>query len=188
MDANGDEICVYKKCYDTCKKCSDQGVGNILEHRCDECKEGYQFDPLNIGNCVIVCPYYWYVDSTTNLFTCTTEPKCPEDKPYFTEINKGCYEECSAVVHSVQRNFYRYKKTCITQCPDNSMRDDLLYVCHSLDDEKDIFVIDAQRFFIISSNLLDESYWRKSYKKSQVLTLISLSSELYLVMKPSKSS
>jgi hypothetical protein len=87
-----------------------------------------------------MCPYYWYIDSSTNAFTCTTEAKCPDDKPYFVEINQGCVEECSAAIHNSQRYFYRYKKTCITQCPQNSMRDDLLYVCHSLDDEKDVFV------------------------------------------------
>ncbi|MBO6244361.1 MAG: hypothetical protein J6O41_07375, partial [Clostridia bacterium] len=131
-------ISTYKKCYETCKTC-DYG-GNILTHNCTLCKDGYQFDPVTAGNCVTMCPYYWYIDSTTNKFTCTKEAKCPEDKPYFTEINKGCVEECSAAFHNNLRFFYRYKKTCVIQCPENSMKDDLLYVCHSLDDERDIFV------------------------------------------------
>ena len=138
IDSSFNEKCVFKNCYETCKTC-DYG-GNILTHNCTLCKDGYQFDPVNTGNCVSMCPYYWYIDSSTNAFTCTTEAKCPDDKPYFVEINQGCVEECSAAIHNSQRYFYRYKKTCITQCPQNSMRDDLLYVCHSLDDEKDVFV------------------------------------------------
>ena len=129
---------IYKKCFETCKKCS--GEGNVINHNCTECKDGYQFDPINTGNCVIKCEHYWYIDSKTKKFICTEEPKCPEDQPYFTELNKGCVEQCSGVVHSAQMFFYRYKKTCITKCPENSMRDDLLYVCHSLENEKDIFV------------------------------------------------
>ena len=135
---NDNDECIFKQCYETCKTC-DTG-GDILKHKCTSCKDGYQFDPYTEGNCVIVCPYYWYIDSTTKEFTCTQEEKCPEDRPYFIEISKGCVEECSAAVHSSQRFFYRYKKTCITQCPENSMRDDLLYACHTLDDLNGIFV------------------------------------------------
>jgi hypothetical protein len=41
---------IYKKCYKTCKTCS--GEGDILHHRSLTCKDKYQFDPSNSGNCV----------------------------------------------------------------------------------------------------------------------------------------
>ena len=130
--------CSYKKCYETCKTC-DTG-GNNLHHNCKTCKDNFQFDPSNSGNCVELCEFFWYIDPETNKFTCSKEEKCPENLPYLTEINKGCVEECSAAFHNDERFFYRYKKTCITKCPENSLKDNLLYACHSLDDVEDIFV------------------------------------------------
>ena len=52
----------------------------------------------------------------------TNETKCPDGFPYLTELNKGCVQECSAA-YPISLTFYRYKKTCITNCPENSMKD-----------------------------------------------------------------
>ena len=127
----------YEKCYETCKTCHEPG--DVVHHHCDSCKDNYQFDPSTSGNCVEFCQFYWYIDPVTQQFTCTTEEKCPSNLPYFTEINKGCVEECSAVISNGARFFYRYKDKCVPKCPENSMEDNLLYACHSLDDVDDMF-------------------------------------------------
>ena len=133
--------CKYLKCYENCKSC--YGPGNSLNHNCITCKENYQFDPNNPGNCVEICQFYWYVDPQTNSFTCTKEEKCPDNLPYLVEINNGCVQECSAAFHNDNDEkftfFYRYKNTCVTKCPENSIRDSLLYACHSLDQVEDVF-------------------------------------------------
>ena len=129
--------CSYEKCYPTCKTCS--GPGDVIHHNCITCRDNFQFDPSTSGNCVELCQFYWFIDPETNQFTCTTEEKCPETLPYLTDINKGCVEECSAAYSNEARFFYRYKNSCVTKCPENSLEDNLLYACHSLDDVDDIF-------------------------------------------------
>ena len=157
------EKCIYNKCYETCKTCSQSG--NYLQHNCDTCKDNYQFDPSKDGNCVELCEFYWYIDPKTNNFTCTKEKKCPENLPYLTELNKGCVEQCSAAYHKDESFFYRYKNTCITKCPENSMKDNLLYACHSLDDVEDIFTYMSNYISqgLYSENLLLYSNDNKKY-------------------------
>ena len=137
MNIEIDGTCTYKKCYYTCKSCN--GEGNSENNNCIHCSEGYQPDPKNSGNCVKVCEYYWYIDPTTDKYTCTESSSCPRQMPYLAILTKECVSDCIYAYNSVTTALYKYQKTCVAQCPDNTMKDNLLFACYSLDDSKEIF-------------------------------------------------
>ena len=133
--------CVYKKCYSTCKSC--YGNGNINYHNCIQCKNNFQKDPTpgNTRNCVIVCQFYWYIDIDTNEYKCTDEDTCPEGYSYLNKLNKQCVSNCYTAFSGAGQLqlIYSFEYTCLFQCPGNTMRDDYLHICHSLDDVPDVF-------------------------------------------------
>ena len=59
-----DGKCVFKKCHENCKSCS--GEGNDINNKCLSCKDNFQFNPEQSGNCVEICKYYWYLEQGTN--------------------------------------------------------------------------------------------------------------------------
>ena len=158
-------VCVYKKCYESCKKCN--GYGNVDNHNCIICKDNYQFDPYNSGNCIRICEFYWYIDSVTNILECTSDEKCPEGYPYLSKLNKQCVSDCFYAYHNGLNRFYTYKDTCVFQCPENTMKDDILYICHSLDDVEDVFIYVPNYLSpitgIYKNNLLIYSNDKKNY-------------------------
>ena len=137
MIENPDNTCNYEKCYISCKSCS--GSGDAENNNCIYCADGYQPDPQITGNCVKMCQYYWYIDPSTNKFTCTEGASCPRQMQYLAELNKECVSDCIYAYNFNTIALYKYKKTCVTQCPDNTMKDNLYYICHSLDDSVDVF-------------------------------------------------
>ena len=137
MSINDDDSCSYKKCYISCKFCN--GEGNSVNNNCISCAEGYQPDPNNEGNCVKICDYYWYTDPTTGKFSCTQGATCPRNLPYLAEISKECVQDCIYAYNFNTIALFKHNKKCVTQCPDNTMKDNLNYACYSLDDSKDIF-------------------------------------------------
>ena len=137
MSSNVDGKCEYKKCYISCKVCN--GQGDSVNNNCVSCADGYQPEPNNNGNCVEICEYYWYIDPDTNKYTCTESAKCPQSLPYLALVNNECVSDCIYAYSFSTVALYKYQKTCLTQCPDNTMRDNLYYNCYSLDDSRDIF-------------------------------------------------
>ena len=137
MVTNVDGSCTYEKCYISCKSCTT--LGTATDNKCIYCADGYQPDPYISGNCVKECQYYWYLDTSTNKFTCTSGRSCPRQLPYLVELNNQCVSDCIYAYNFGTISLYKYKKTCVTQCPDNTMKDNLYYSCHSLDDSKDVF-------------------------------------------------
>ena len=137
MVTNPDNSCTYKKCYISCKSCTTWG--DSQNNNCIFCADGYQPDPYITGNCVKICQYYWYMDPATNKFKCTEGASCPYQLKYLVELNKQCVSDCIYAFNFNSISLYKYKKTCVTQCPDNSMKDNLYYICHSLDDSRDVF-------------------------------------------------
>ena len=132
-----DGKCVYNKCYESCKSCS--GTGNVLNHNCLSCRENFQFDPNNPGNCVEICKYYWYIDPNTNKFSCTKEAKCPNNLPLLVMLNNQCVSNCIYAYYSGDYLLYKYKNTCLVQCPENTMKDNLLLSCYYLDNVEEVF-------------------------------------------------
>ena len=137
LKINPDGSCEYEKCYISCKSCT--GSGDSENNNCIYCDEGYQPDPQIEGNCVEICKYYWYINPLTNKYTCTEDASCPRLLPYLAELTKQCVADCIHAYSFNSINLYKYKKTCVTQCPDNTMKDFLYYVCHTLDDSKEVF-------------------------------------------------
>ena len=137
MNPEPDGSCTYKKCYYTCLSCN--GEGNSENNNCINCAEGYQPDPQYEGNCVKVCDYYWYIDPTSQKYTCTEGASCPRQLPYLAELTKECLSDCIYAYNFETTALYKYQKTCVIKCPENTMKDNLLYACYSLDDSKEIF-------------------------------------------------
>lgn len=158
--------CVYKKCYRTCKSCF--GDGNDIDHNCKVCKNNYQFDPnpSNSRNCVIICQFYWYLDLDSDEFKCTDDEKCPESYPFLNKLNKQCVNNCFSAFRDGQlKLIYSFENTCYYQCPGNTMRDDILHICHSLDNVQDVFE-NVQNYIsqsTIVNNLLIYSSDKKKY-------------------------
>ena len=129
--------CVFNNCYETCKTCTNAGNSNF--HNCLTCKEGYQYDLIQSGNCVKLCEYYWYMDTigTDQIFTCTLEPECPIAFPYLVTINNQCVSGCSSANYGYP--LFKYKNTCLVKCPQNSMEVSSSRTCYSLDNEVEVF-------------------------------------------------
>ena len=109
----------YKKCYDTCKKCS--GPGNETNHNCDQCIDNYIFlkDPLvKQNNCLIKCHNYYYFDQN-NKYSCTQSNKCPDNYKLIKNKEK-CINECI----NDNKYIYEYNDECVEDCPSNIKKDD----------------------------------------------------------------
>ena len=106
---------IYKKCFDKCKYCND--TGNILEHNCTECFQGFT---LNDTNCYEICQYFYYFDEN-NIYHCTEENKCPNNYLIIKEKNE-CIIKCeNDVIYK-----YEHKGEClnhpyIPKCDNSSM-------------------------------------------------------------------
>ena len=99
----------YKKCYESCKYCSD--LGNNIQHKCIECKSGMikEFE----SNCYNKCPenqYYYFDDS--NEYHC--DSNCPEGYKLITSKNK-CTKDC----RNESPYIYEYEGKCLEECPQN---------------------------------------------------------------------
>ena len=159
--------CVYKKCYTTCKSCYGDGDNN--DHNCITCKNNYQMDPTpgKSRNCVIVCQFYWYLNVVTNEYECTDDEECPSGYPFLNKLTKQCVRNCFIAFGGAGQLqlIYSFENTCLFQCPGNTMRDDILHICHSLDDVQDVFT-HVQNYISQSTkanNLLIYSSDRKKY-------------------------
>ena len=137
MNEEVDGSCTYKKCYSSCLSCN--GDGDADNNNCIYCAEGYQPDPQTDGNCVKICDYYWYIDETTQKYTCTTGASCPRQKSYLAELTKECVSDCIYAYSSSTAALYKFGKICVLKCPENTMIDNLLYACYSLDNSKEVF-------------------------------------------------
>ena len=88
---------IYKKCYKTCKKCSERG--NAENHKCSEC---YLNSTLNCTNCYEKCDYYYYFDKAKE-YHCTQKEECPN------EYNKLIIEKKKCIDNCINDNIYKYE-------------------------------------------------------------------------------
>ena len=110
----------YKKCYDTCKKCS--GPGTSTNNNCDKCANGYNFldeSFVNDKNCFEICNYYYYFNDN-NQYTCTVSDSC--DYNYkLIRLKKKCINECRN--DHENKYIYEYNDECVEECPSNVKTD-----------------------------------------------------------------
>ena len=79
---------IYKKCYKTCKKCSERG--NVENHKCSEC---YLNSTLNGTNCYEKCDYYYYFDKDKE-YHCTQKEECPNEYSKLIIEKRRCIDNC----------------------------------------------------------------------------------------------
>ena len=101
---------VYKKCYESCKKCYFEG--NRTNHNCIECKENFTFynNSISVNNCYENCDYFYYFD-ILNEFHCNET--CPNEYNKTLINSKQCVDECK----NIDIYKYEYNNTCYQHCP-----------------------------------------------------------------------
>ena len=119
----------YQPCYINCASCLYGG--NYEINNCTSCDEvNYIKNPDNENstNCLIKCKYYYYLFH--DIYTCTLEPKCPDDYNYIIKNKSKCIDDCK------NDNEYRYKYNgeCFKICPNNT-RDNYDYICKDINNE-----------------------------------------------------
>ena len=104
----------YKPCYKTCLKCS--GPGNVTDHHCDECGEGYMERPGDNpkNNCVMYSPYYYI--GPYNEYKPLQSPQCPEEAKFqivdIISNKSSCIYDCKAD----SEYKYLYNGQCLKNC------------------------------------------------------------------------
>ena len=120
---------IYKKCYKTCKKCSERG--SVENHKCSEC---FLNSTLNGTNCYEKCEYYYYFDKSKE-YHCTQTKECPNEYSKLIIEKRQCIDNC------INDDIYKYEyyddnicypplqtdmkitenieTTIINECPDN---------------------------------------------------------------------
>ena len=138
----------YRPCYETCKTCSKEG--NPFDHNCDSCDKDLIFRPEDLPskNCVTNCSGYYYYN-IINLpqgytrwnndidavnahgiqynyqYKCTANRQCLGDVPYHIKDKRKCIDDCKN-----DPDFpYRYNSYCLEDCPPNTIKDDVNYIC-----------------------------------------------------------
>ena len=106
---------IYKKCYNTCKNCSQKGGEE--NNNCNEWIPNYQFlnDPsFPEKNCYKQCDFYYYLNES-NGYSCTETNECPSNFENLIVARDRCIHDCK----NDTQNSYTYGKKCLVSCPIN---------------------------------------------------------------------
>ena len=109
---------IYKECYQSCKKCSQNGSEEI--NNCDECKDNFTFlneTFIEKKNCFPICNYYYFFDEN-NHYICTLNNSCPDNFKKFIDKNR-CIDDCNKNDHYI----YEFNNTCLEKCPNGTKND-----------------------------------------------------------------
>jgi len=93
---------IYKRCYKSCKKCSDKG--DVENQKCSEC---YLNSTLNGTNCYEKCDFYYYFDKTKE-YHCTQIDQCPNEYNKLIREKKQCIDNC----YNDNIYIFEYNNTC----------------------------------------------------------------------------
>ena len=107
---------IYKKCYSTCKNCSQKG--DEENNNCNECIPNYQFlnDPsFPEKNCYKQRDFYYYLNES-NGYSCTETNECPSNFENLIVARDRCIHDCK----NDTQNSYTYGKKCLVSCPINT--------------------------------------------------------------------
>jgi len=110
---------LYKKCYDSCKYCDNNGNESL--HNCLECKDDYNYiiQYEKYRNCYINCSYYYYLDNDINELCCTKEMKCSGKYNKLIFGTNQCIDECDKV------SKYKFRNICYPTCPEGSVKSEI---------------------------------------------------------------
>ena len=143
-----DDNIVYKKCFDTCKRCNDLGDEN--DNKCLDCFPGYI---LNNTNCTkIIENNNDYLETSsiterpTQIKKCSNEykyliieknecvKKCSEDNEYKYEYNNKCYKECPDKTYLSPKTQYLCDKECPNDLPyENTNTNQCIQECSAVE-------------------------------------------------------
>lgn len=124
-DENNDIFCM--KCYRTCESCEHTGVSG--NHKCTNCKNGYEFSKRLYGVCDQICDegdFFYYEKNREK--KCT--PNCPDEMPFSSEnddeniYNLECIKNCTENNQLLINNTF----SCVKECPEGFNRFDLLCI------------------------------------------------------------
>ena len=115
---------IFKKCFDTCKKCYNEG--NEINNNCIECKNNYTFykNLMNITNCYEICNYYYYFNESNN-FLCIENFECPLEYNKLIEYKNKCIDNCTN--DDIYK--YEYNNNCFQECPEGTSSPNNYYIC-----------------------------------------------------------
>ena len=113
------QIRKYKKCYQSCKFCTQSG--NVTHNYCTECnlKYSYSLPIINdetLLNCYPDCVYNFYFNDD-NTYICLSEPGCPQTANLLIDGTKRCVNSCKGL-----KNKYEFQGKCYFECPDDSTK------------------------------------------------------------------
>ena len=115
FDGNGEIVC--KKCYQTCETCDH--TGEIGNHKCTSCKNGYEFSKKFYGMCDKICKdgEYFYYDIERERH-CTDA--CPDDMPYYSESGDDNDFSIECIANCIDNNQLLIINTysCTRECPE----------------------------------------------------------------------
>ena len=104
---------IYKECYKTCKKCTQQG--DIASNNCDQCIDNYTFineSFINKNNCFQKCEHFYYFDINKQ-YICAENNSCPDDFNKLVIKDNRCVDDCRRDGY----NLYEFNNTCVEKCP-----------------------------------------------------------------------
>ena len=104
---------IYKPCFSRCKTCNYQGNEDV--NNCTSCKKNYIFRPdeKNSTNCVIKCPYYYYI--LFEQYLCTENNQCPLEASLLLRSRGKCIDSC----YNDNEFNYQYNYECVKECPED---------------------------------------------------------------------
>ena len=103
----------YRKCYHSCKYCSQ--FGDKINHYCISCNLNNNYSiPMensNYTNCYPKCIFNYYFDDDYN-YICLKKPGCPTEKKYLIEELKQCVKSCNETEYK-----HEFRDKCYNICP-----------------------------------------------------------------------
>ena len=114
---------IYKKCYHTCKKCSQ--IGDETINNCIECKDNYTFlndSFVHPSNCYEDCQFFYYFDES-NEYHCVNP--CPSGFEKYIPQRRKCIDYCQRDDYYI----FEYDNICLSQCPINLKIDEKTKLC-----------------------------------------------------------
>ena len=147
----------FEKCYETCATC--EYGGNERNNNCSSCENGFIPQPEinNTKNCVINCPFYYYV--FYGRYECTYSFQCPNNSNFLVKTKRKCINNCQK-----DNNYkYQYNGECLESCPTNTTGENDDYICKDIN--RDICTLAKREINISDDNLLinDVDVMAKTY-------------------------
>ena len=113
----------FRPCYETCLTCNQEG--NPKFHNCLQCDADHIFRPDGSpkNNCIAYCEYFYI--SSYGQYKCLDNAQCPEEAKYLIKAKKQCIDDCK------KDDVYKflYNGNCIQECPENTDKDIVNYLC-----------------------------------------------------------